>query len=299
MTSVFEGHGHARVTMRYEDVSQDGRVLLESLATSVNESLWREALRGHPLEDHAFAKGTHAILSRFVMEGTDGPFHVDGPFDAECRFALAHEPDAAGGVARIYLNAWVDTYAPIGRTNLAPPANAGERGCAGRVFAEHVFTNPFAPKEARKVTRLELPDGPIPPRVYVPEAAEAMLSPPAGATPIDAAPTVDPSVIVFGLRHTDSNQHVNSLVYPQLFEEAALRRFAALGEDVRLLARRLEIAYRKPCFAGQRARIALAAFRDGASLGAWGAFYAADELEALGARARPHAIVRMRFSPSR
>ena len=35
--------------------------------------------------------------------------------------------------------------------------------------------------------------------------------------------------VVFGVVHTDSNHHVNSLVYFRLFEEAALRRFAQLG----------------------------------------------------------------------
>src|SRR5205823_12900006 len=35
----------------------------------------------------------------------------------------------------------------------------------------------------------------------------------------------------FGLVHTDSNHHVNSLVYIRLFEEAALRRFGKLRSE--------------------------------------------------------------------
>ena len=38
-------------------------------------------------------------------------------------------------------------------------------------------------------------------------------------------------------------------------EEAVLRRFASLGRDDRVLARKLDIAYRKPCFAGDRMRV--------------------------------------------
>jgi len=292
-----DGFGNAPVSMRYEDVAQDGRVLVESLATSVNECLWRVALRGHALETHAFVRGTLAILSRFVVEGHDGPFHVDGPFEAESRFVIAHGTDANGDVARIYLNAWVDTYAPIGRTNFPAPVNAGTRALVGRAFAEHVFTRPFEKADARKVTRLGLPGHPeVPPHHYAPRPIDALLSPPPGATVIDDALVLDAVPIAFGLRHTDSNQHVNSLVYPQLFEDAALRRFAALGLGTERLARSLEIGYRKPCFAGQSVRIALATYRIGETLGACGGFYASEDLDAHGLRAKPHAFIRVTFS---
>jgi hypothetical protein len=68
-------------------------------------------------------------------------------------------------------------------------------------------------------------------------------------------------VTAFGLDHTDSNQHVNSLVYPRLFAEAALRRLAELERPRRLLIRALDIAYRKPSFAGDRVRIHTRLFR--------------------------------------
>jgi hypothetical protein len=89
---------------------------------------------------------------------------------------------------------------------------------------------------------------------------EAATAPPERAEPLDEAELPDEATVAFGLAHTDSNQHVNSLVYPRLFQEAALRRFAARGRSTRVLPRRIEIAYRKPCFAGDRARITLRAF---------------------------------------
>ena len=64
------------------------------------------------------------------------------------------------------------------------------------------------------------------------------------------------------MMHTDSNQHVNSLVYPRLFEEAVVER--AFDPEARvpgaesLLVRAIDIRYRKPFFAGDRASIALA-----------------------------------------
>jgi hypothetical protein len=277
-----DGAGRAPVLMRYEDLAQNGRLLVESLATSVNEALWRSALANHPLEEHAFKTGTLAILSRFVLETGDGPFGVNGPFEAECKFQIAKSSDANGAVERLYLLAWIDTYAPIDRTNFKPPANKGERALVGRAFAEHVFTRPFAPSAAeRKVVSLG-PDGHVPDAVHRATSPEELLSL-AGCEP--KALTLDGTEIAFGLRHTDSNQHVNSLVYPQLFEEASLRRS-------------LEIAYRKPFFAGQRARVALATFETSDALGTCGGVFDADEIARVGlAQAKPHAYVRMGFQP--
>jgi acyl-CoA thioesterase FadM len=101
--------------------------------------------------------------------------------------------------------------------------------------------------------------------MLVPEAAEAL----------DADHVADATETCFGLEHTDSNQHVNSLVYPRLFAEAALRRLAAMGESRAVLVRELDIAYRKPSFAGDRVRVHQRMFRVGGKLGAAG-YLAAD-----------------------
>lgn len=293
-----DGEGRSPVVMRYEDVAQNGRVLVESLATSVNETLWNAALRGHPLDDHTFAKGTLAILSRFLVETGDGPFSVSGPFEAVARVHLAHRTNEAGAVERIYLNGWVDTYAPVGRTNFAPPPEAGTRALVGRAFAEHVFTRPFAPPGDRKVLALALPGAPaVPPLRYV---APDLVVPGRfadGAVRLDAGLALEETPVAFGLRHTDSNQHVNSLVYPQHFEEAVLRRLARLGRDTAVIARALDITYRKPFFAGQAARIALALAREDDALVANGAFFDHTLVEHAGgiAGVAPHAVVRMAF----
>jgi acyl-CoA thioesterase FadM len=109
---------------------------------------------------------------------------------------------------------------------------------------------------------------------------------------------VDPTPIAFGLAHTDSNQHVNSLVYPRLFEDAALRRFAALGKGKpAVLSRHVEAAFRKPCFAGETYAVALQAFTLDGKLGAVGSFVSTDDARSAEtlARARPHCFVRMVF----
>jgi hypothetical protein len=140
--------------------------------------------------------------------------------------------------------------APLGRTNLPPPDDAGTRASVGSVLTEYVFTRPFAEPNERRVT--DLGESGRDAKVIEWAEPKALLD---GPLEVDAVP------IAFGLTHTDSNQHVNSLVYPRLFEEAVLRR---LGRgDV--LARRLDVRYRKPSFAGDRLSLALnVTERDGA-----------------------------------
>jgi hypothetical protein len=119
---------------------------------------------------------------------------------------------------------------------------------------------------------------------------------PEGAAALEPGRIADPLPVVFGLVHTDSNMHVNSLVYLRLFEEAALRRLVALGRGSVVLARAVDIAYRKPCFAGQTMHVAQQAYESpGGALGVAAVLVTESEAEsdASLAVARPHAYVRM------
>jgi hypothetical protein len=221
--------------------------------------VWRHLARERPV---SFGAGVVPILSRVVVEGGEGPVSVNGSVEAEGFYHLAHTLGPDGAVDRLVLAMWAQILAPIGRTHPPPPPDAGRTVVAGRVFIEHVFTRPFAGPAERRVRALDLGDG----RLFVPEPRydlrdpEQILTLPDGAAPLDAEPVLDDASTVFGLDHTDSNQHVNSLVYPRLFLEAALRRLDALGRGGPRLARTSEIAFRKPCFAGDRARVATRAF---------------------------------------
>jgi hypothetical protein len=84
-----------------------------------------------------------------------------------------------------------------------------------------------------------------------------------------------------------------------MFEDAALRRFDELGRlQPPVLARFVELAFRKPCFAGERYVIVLQTFSLGDKLGAVGAFVSeADAAKPLH-EARPHCYVRMCFERS-
>jgi len=239
-----------KLHLRYEDVAQDGRLLLEAIPVALGV-VWRELTLPPEVRTDLLAKGVIPILTRFEIEGTPGPFPVEGHLDVEGGYTLACTADPA----RVLLDMDVSVHGKKGRTNLPPPDDAGALVPAGTLRAEHVFTRPFAPPEARRVEALELGG-----RSFVPSARRAWRAPitaldaPPGARALDADWVDDPVAWVMGLTHTDSNQHVNSLVYPRLFEEAALRRLAAHGRSTSVLARSLDIAFRRPSFAGERLR---------------------------------------------
>jgi hypothetical protein len=206
-------------------------------------------------------------------------------------------PGVPAPIERIVLNMWAELAAPVGRTHEPLPDPKAEKVIAGRVFAEHVFTRLFAPANERKVTRLDVPGGPeVPEAVYVPKPFEKIIELPEGVRALDETWRVDPTEIVMGLCHTDSNQHVNSLAYLRLSEEAALQFLSAAGRPTSVLSRALEIGYRKPCFAEDRMRVALKVFERAKGLGAVGIIVTEKDATTL-ERARPHAFIRMTFEP--
>ncbi len=281
--------GHPPV--RYEDISQDGRVKPLALPPALGAIVWQQSVRASAALTRLQHEGVVPILTRFVIEGGQGPVSVRRPLSAQGCYQLAHTVDERGVVDRIMLNMWLRLAAPLARTHGPPPPRAGELVGVGRVFGEHVFTRAFAPPAQRKVLRLDVPGlPPVPPDRYLWRPPVEMLVLPPGARPLDAAPVPDPVVHVFGLTHTDSNQHVNSLVYPRLFEEAVLRRLAAHGRSSALLARFAEVGYRKPCFVGNHVRILVQAFEDAEGVGAVGVYVPEADLGA-----RPYCYLRMRL----
>lgn len=264
---------HAQLPIRYEDVTQDGRVQLLSLPHAIGAAVWQQLLANQPFARQAQRAGIVPILTRLVIDGGAGPISVRRPLEVEGGYRLAHTVDEHGEVNRLILTTTAIVHGTIGRTHGPPPANAGERVLVGRVFGEDVFTRLFAPPAERKVLRFDLPGvDPVPQERYVWRTPAELLAIPPDAEPLDEGLVPDDGPAAFGFSHTDSNQHVNSLVYPRLFEDAALRRFAARGRNPAVMPRHVEIAYRKPCFAGETVRIHLRAFAWRGKLGAVGSF---------------------------
>ncbi|HXN30890.1 MAG TPA: hypothetical protein VN894_03470 [Polyangiaceae bacterium] len=282
----------AAVPLRFEDVAQDGRLVLEALPTALATTVWRGLLSGSDASRALGAQGIVPILARLRMEGTPGPFSASASVEAEGTFRFG-----PAGDGRFRLDMWADLHAPVGRTYGAAD-RAGQRALAGRVLAEHVLTRPFAAAAERRVTSFDFAGAPATTETLpaLPRF-EAIATMPEGATPLEPAMRPDPVALAFGVVHTDSNRHVNSLVYLRVFEEAALRRFVAIGRRSDVLARTVDIGYRKPCFAGQVMRVVQQAFEAGGRLGVIAVLVTEPEAatgESL-ASARPHAYVRMSF----
>lgn len=257
---------------RYEDVAQDGRLTVLALPPAIGASVWRPILTGHAGMRAANRQGIVPILTRLHVMALPTLTRVDRSLHGHGRFALARS-EKDGAVDKLYLNTWVDIDGTYGR--IVPPMPAGEIVRTGQVFAEHVFTKPFAPRDQRRITRLDVEGFPaVPDLVYAAPLPSATGEAPPGATWLDDDTVPDPGWTVLGLDHTDSNQHVNSLVYIRMVTEAALRRLDAHGKRGKLLVRAVELAYRKPCFAGDRVRVAVRAFAIGDEVGAAGALVA-------------------------
>ncbi len=283
------------VLVRYDDISQSGHMLISAMPFAIGQICWPAVFR-HPASKSFRTSRIIPILSRFVLESGAAPLSVSSNIECETRFHFAHCASPEGKVERIVLNMWCRVYGNAGRTHGPPPSNAGERLLAGQVFAEHVFTRPFDPPETRRVLELDVPGIPsIPPDRYDWQAPETLADLPLGGRWLDEAPTLDPAPIVFGTDHTDSNMHVNSLVYPRLFIDASLRKLWDQGKRMALRTDAMVIAFRKPSFAGDRVRISLRAFTCGDRVGTSVLLVSEKEAEGSLDAARPRCLARLWF----
>jgi len=256
---------HGELRLRYEDVSQDRRAKIGVLPASLGV-VWRAMIRdGSEDLKKLRAEGIVPVLRRIVIVATDTPIAIQHPLAAQGYAETAH---CVGDRTRFMLNMRTDLSAPRASTYPPPPENPGAVAPVGGVFAEHIYSRIFAPKEKRRIDRL--PDGvnPGPIRPWV--ELDSLFR--------THAEEVDPELLErghvrFGLTHTDSNQHVNSLVYPQIFEERALEAWARAD----LLARSLHLIWRKPCFAGDVGRVRVQRIQNGEQRGAIAGLWVGDE----------------------
>jgi hypothetical protein len=280
--------GKTEAFLRYEDITQDGRLLPIAIPPAL-AGFWRSVLIKHKGATLAGQAGILPILTRLTITALDQHIRVDRMMESDSGFQLAHDRDAAGEVAKLYMQVWCDVRGAAGR--IVPRTPAGPMTLAGQLFAEHVYTRPFGPPEQRRITRLEI-DG-------MPEVPEARYPAPAPSTAGEAPEGafwlddlhVDTTDYVFTLDQTDSNQHVNSLVYIRIFGDAVNRRLAAVGRPLGGRTKCVDVAFRKPCFAGDRVRVSLRLFEREGQLGAAG-FVAVP-----GEEQKPRCYVRVLIGP--
>jgi len=271
--------------LRYEDCTQDGRLIPIAIPPSLG-GLWQSVVRHHPGARNAVAAGIVPILTRLTLSSEDQPIRVDRPVEGRAGFVLAHDREG-DEITRLYMNVWSEVRGTSGR--LGPRPSEGSRVLAGRLFAEHVFTRLFAPPDQRKITRLDVAGYPAIPELHYPAPApQTAQEAPDGARWLDELAS-DATEIVFGLDQTDANQHVNSLVYIRTFLDAAQRRLHARGHALNVRSRAVDIAYRKPCFAGDRVRTQLRLFALDGQVGAAGYIEGPD--------GKPRCYARVVFGP--
>lgn len=253
--------GSHEAFLRYDDVVQDGRLRLEAAWRSTGRALRQKPEVACILD--GLPRDVTTVMSRSVMEATDARLVVRTKVRTETRYRFEHTRNAAGEVDRLLFSTWLVVHAGI---------KGGGEAVAGRAHGQRVFTRHGAPPGKHLVPHLPVfGETGHAPHVATWEPATSLLEVPAGAEPLEAEPALDPGRIVFGLSHTDLNQHVNFLMYHRAAEAAALGRFADLGLGARWGARQVAVGYRKPSFSGDVVRFALRAFRLGDALGVIGA----------------------------
>jgi len=287
---------HATTTerhARYEDFTQDGRLIPIAIPSSL-ATLWQTVLVHHPGARAAAAAGVVPLLTRLTVTSLDQSVRVHRTLESSVGFELAHDRGADGAVSRVFMNIWADVRGiggpARGLAHGSDRPKGDARALAGQAFAEHTFTRPFAPPADRRVTSLAGIDG----YPEVPEVRYAMPAPASAAALPEGATWLGPEMadavdLVFTLDQTDANQHVNSLVYVRYFLDAVQRRLAADGHPARVRSRAYDIAYRTPCFAGDRVRAHVRMFAHGALIGGAGFIAAPGEEE------RPRCYVRALF----
>jgi hypothetical protein len=237
--------------LRYDDVTQHGHIKHSALPLVLGRVCFGELWARHPL----FAtrkQRISTVLSRLVLDAEPIAVSLRAAAEGHGRIELAHERADDGTVRALFLNAHGEMWCVPSRRNPAHAHGHGPRVLVGRAYGEHVFTRPLAAAHERKVLKFDLAGQPsVPGAPYRREPVAMTARLPANAEPLDRAFTPDAAPWVFGLMHTDHNHHVNSLVYVRACEEAALRRCALHDENLGLHAARLELNYRKPCFAGE------------------------------------------------
>jgi hypothetical protein len=262
----------ATLALRFEDVTQDGQFLPIAMTPALGP-LWRDVVVPHSGTRNAIAQGIFPILTRLTLCAEDSPVRPDLPGEVHAGFVLAHDGDT-DSERKLYFNAWAELRACAGK--IMRVAAPGSRIRAGTLFAEHTFTRLLAPPDQRRVPRLDIDGYPaIPELRYAAPSQATAQDAPAGARWLDDQAS-DTTEYCFTLDQTDSNQHVNSLVYIRVFLEAVNRPLAMLGRPLRVRSRAIDIAFRKPSFAGDRVRAQLRLFDRAGELGAAGHIVASD-----------------------
>ena len=237
-------------------VAQDGRLMPLAAAARDRARLWQRSVmrearpvraqldceRRDPDPDAAHARDARSADPRSIA-----------PFEIRAGFELAHAIDD-GDRAPAFHECVVRGRGMAGRIGARASRHrlaARRAGCSPSTRSRGCSRRPMQRKVTQPRGRGLSGD---PEARYEAPAPPPRSEAPAGATWPDEL-AIDPTEIAFTLDQTDANQHVNSLVYIRVFLDAAQRRLAARRPPAQAAQlARVDIAYRKPSFAGDRVR---------------------------------------------
>ncbi|NRA34639.1 MAG: hypothetical protein HRU17_15010 [Polyangiaceae bacterium] len=251
--------------VRFEHVAQDGRPKIDALLLAIEESGWGGLLRHLKFPIGLRKHGLYPILAKIHAKSTDASIRARGTLSSVSNVELGYTPDKGQG-RRELMRIHTDVRGTSGRTHGAKPEDEGQAVEIGQLTTEYVWTKLFAEPGQRRVHTLPETDFEGVPRGPLQwSAPESLLQLAADEQALESELSPDSAVTRVGLTHTDANHHVNSFVYPRLFEEAALRRLAGLGRATPdLLVREAHFAFQRPGLVGMELQVRARAFeRDG------------------------------------
>ena len=286
---------HAATTrdhLRYEDCTQDGRLIPLALPPAMG-GLWQEVIVASPrraqrdrVRHHPDPDPADAALARAADPDRS-------PDRGRARASqLAHDLDERGEVARLFMNVWCEVRGIAGR--IGPRQVEGALSPAGhRVRRAHVHpavraarSAPGHPARGRGVSgRARGRATPQPPPTTAQRGCRRArrwldeLAAGSGRGRVHA--------------RSDRREPARQLagLHPACSPRPPTAAWPRPGAPLTVRSRAVDIAYRKPCFAGDRVRAHVRLFEHAAGLGAAGLI--------VGAEGKPRCYVRVLFDPDR
>ena len=210
-----------------------------------------------------------------TLVSTEQPIHVNRAVEVRAGFELAHDRDDAGDVTRLFMNVWTEVRGAAGR--ISPNSKPGRaRARRPPVRRAHVHAPARAARSAqghapRGRGLSERPDAHPPP----PAPATAQ-EPPDGARWLDElAPDTAPTTTSRSIRPTRTSTSTRWST-SGCSSTRSIAGSPRAGRRGKLRSRAVDIAYRKPSFAGDRVRAQLRLYEGPDGLGAAG-FIAGDD----------------------
>lgn len=284
-SAQLQGRGEGRLLLRFEDVSQAGHLRLETLAAGLDFALMGGDLPTHPLTRYFSEHQIVPMRTRMMIERYPGTVAFGSEVVTEGTFVIAADGD------HVFLNSEGHLRAPSKHRVASAVVGDGATFSLGRVFVEHTLTKPLAPKGERRVSSLPTHvHGLHLEYVHYTQTSTAALL---GTAVLEVVGSVCP-----GLRHTDGNQHVNSVAYIVWFEEIAVRAARQHALSALHEAESIDIVYLRPSFAGEELTFEMALAAEASIHGKPAGLWARGVVRGPDAKVRAVAAMRLSAPPS-